>query len=370
MELVLSISEQENIIQINFNEQQVSIPYSEIEVKKSAITDDVLLFMSNNINFEFGTEFINTVDPLEIISLDKNAPLNIVNFSRVNDARRVNKLFESLNYVLPEYGKLIGCVETLSHRNKRLQGNYKSFWKLAHFFDFILHRLFPKIPLLNKLYFSVTRGKNRAISKAEALGRLISCGFEITDIKYIQGKLYFAAIKSTNPKFDHNPTYGPFVKLARIGKDGKKFNLFKLRTMHPYSEYLQSYIFEENNLNSNGKFKEDYRITTWGRIFRKFWIDELPQFINLLRGDINLVGVRALSEHYFNLYPKDLQELRIKYKPGLVPPYYADMPNSFEEILESERRYFEQKEKNPVETDIRYFLRAFYNIAFKHARSQ
>lgn len=370
MESVLSFNEQKNIIQIYFNEQQVSIPYSDIEVKKSAITNDVLLFISDNINFDFGTEFINTVEPAEIIRLEKKSPLNIVNFSRINNARRINKLFEALNYVLPEDGKLIGCVETLYYRNNKLRSGYKHFWKLAHYFDFVLHRLTPKIPILNKLYFNLTKGKNRAISKAEALGRLISCGFEITNVKYIKGKLYFAAIKSANPKFDHNPTYGPFVKLSRIGKDGKKFNLFKLRTMHPYSEYLQSYIFEKNNLNSNGKFKEDYRITTWGKLFRKFWIDELPQFINLLRGDINLVGVRALSEHYFNLYPKDLQEQRIKHKPGLVPPYYADLPKSFEEILESERRYLDQKEKKPVETDIRYFLRAFYNIVFKHARSQ
>lgn len=49
---------------------------------------------------------------------------------------------------------------------------------------------------------------------------------------------------------------------------------------------------------------------------------------------IDLVGVRALSEHYFNLYPPDLQELRCKFKPGLVPPFYADMPVTFEEIVE------------------------------------
>jgi lipopolysaccharide/colanic/teichoic acid biosynthesis glycosyltransferase len=59
-----------------------------------------------------------------------------------------------------------------------------------------------------------------------------------------------------------------------------------------------------------GKFKDDFRITTWGRVLRKLWIDELPQFINFFKGELSLVGVRALSDHYFQLYPKDVQELR------------------------------------------------------------
>jgi hypothetical protein len=82
------------------------------------------------------------------------------------------------------------------------------------------------------------------------------------------------------------------------------------------------------------------------------------------------VGVRALSEHYLSLYPKDLQELRTKFKPGLIPPYYADLPKNFDEILESEKQYLLQKKESPFLTDFKYFWKVIYNIIFKGARSQ
>ena len=89
-----------------------------------------------------------------------------------------------------------------------------------------------------------------------------------------------------------------------------------------------------------------------------------------MQGTLNIVGVRALSEHYYSLYPHDLKNLRIKFKPGLIPPYYADLPDSFEEVVESERLYLEKKQKRIFITDIQYFFRAIYNIIFKGARSQ
>ena len=116
--------------------------------------------------------------------------------------------------------------------------------------------------------------------------------------------------------------------------------------------------------------KNDFRITAWGKIFRSYFIDEIPQIYNWLIGDIKLIGVRALSEQYFSIYPKHIQKLRIKSKPGLIPPYYADMPNSMEEIVESERIYLLKKEKNPLLTDIKYFSKALYNIIFHGARSK
>ena len=91
---------------------------------------------------------------------------------------------------------------------------------------------------------------------------------------------------------------------------------------------------------------------------------------NLLKGDLRLVGVRPLSVSYFDKYPKDLQKLRINFKPGLIPPYYADMPKNFDEILLSERKYLNKKQKSPFLTDLIYFQRAFVNIVFKGARSK
>ena len=140
--------------------------------------------------------------------------------------------------------------------------------------------------------------------------------------------------------------------------------------MYPFSEFIQKDVFEENNLDASGKFLNDFRITSWGRILRKYFIDEIPQIYNWLRSDINLVGVRAISKHYYNLYPKELQELRINFKPGLIPPYYADMPTTFDEIVESEVRYLQKKKEKPIITNMIYFVKALINIIFSGARSK
>ena len=100
-----------------------------------------------------------------------------------------------------------------------------------------------------------------------------------------------------------------------------------------------------------------------------FWIDELPMLINLLKGELKLVGVRPLSKHYFSLYTLEHQERRVKYKPGLVPPFYADNPKTLEDIMASEQKYFDAYDKHPLFTDFRYFFKAIFNIVFKKSRS-
>ena len=207
------------------------------------------------------------------------------------------------------------------------------------------------------------------MSKAETFGRLYSCGFKIIDEKTVNNMLFFIAKKVKKPTYDKTPTYGALIILKRIGKDYKKFNVYKLRTMHPYSEYLQEYIYNLNSLQTGGKIKDDFRISPEGRFMRKFWIDELPMLVNVLKGNIKLVGVRPLSPHFFSLYSEDLQKLRTQFKPGLIPPFYADLPKTFDEIMESEKKYLNLCKKSQFITDLKYFLLAFKNIVFKGARS-
>jgi lipopolysaccharide/colanic/teichoic acid biosynthesis glycosyltransferase len=177
------------------------------------------------------------------------------------------------------------------------------------------------------------------------------------------------AIKVTAPLAHNGYGYGAIIALPRIGKGGELFKVYKLRTMHPYSEYLQDYVFSLYNLKEGGKFKNDFRITSWGAVCRKIWIDELPMLYNFFRGDMKIVGVRPLSRQYFELYSKELQERRITHKPGLIPPFYADMPTNLEEIQISEMNYLKAHEKHPLVTDVKYFSKSMWNIFFRNARS-
>lgn len=295
----------------------------------------------------------------------------VINVKRINDVRYLNKFFEAINEILPDGGIYINSVETYKTRKDRILKKYPCCinW-IIYTIDVILKRVFPKLPLTKKIYFLATQGNNRVLSKAETFGRLYSCGFEVVCEKLIGKDLYFVSRKIRAPYFDYSPTYGPLIRLKRYGKGGKLFGVYKARTMHPYSEYLQEYVYRMNDLDEGGKFKDDFRVTSLGRFMRKFWLDELPMFINVFKGEMKLVGVRPLSRHYFNLYTEELKEKRLRYKPGLIPPFYVDMPKTLEEIMDSEMRYLNAYEKNPLLTDWKYFWMAWYNIFIKRARSQ
>ncbi|MGE0635291.1 MAG: sugar transferase [Bacteroidia bacterium] len=307
----------------------------------------------------------------EVKSLDDNYYDTYINLERINDIKQINKFFEAVNAKLPVDGIFIGCVETSRLREARILKKYpRGISDFYYFLDFLIKRVFPKLPMTKKIYFLLTEGRNRVLSKTEALGRLYSCGFELLLEKAVGINLYFFVKKSRPPYFDKNASYGPIFKMKRVGKNGKTIYCYKFRTMHPYSEYLQEYVYKQKGLVKGDKIKDDPRVTTLGKIFRKYWIDELPMIYNLLKGDIKIVGVRPLSQHKLSLYEKDLVELRLATKPGLVPPYYADMPDSFQGLMDSERMYISAYKKAPFLTDIKYFFKAFYNIIFKKARSK
>jgi lipopolysaccharide/colanic/teichoic acid biosynthesis glycosyltransferase len=294
----------------------------------------------------------------------------IVNLTRINGIRYLNKFFETVNKKLQFQGIILGRAEVYSTRKKRILRYYPIFINyLVYSFDYLLNRVFPKLPFTKQIYFFFTKGNERVLSRTETLGRLYSCGFEVIEEIEMDDLFYFVGRKIREPYFDNSPTYGALIKLNRVGKDGRIIGIYKLRTMHPYSEYLQPYVYEKNNLREGGKFKDDFRVTTIGAFARKFWIDEIPMIINLLKGEVKPVGVRPLSKHFFDLYTPELQKKRIKYRPGLIPPYYADMPKTLEEVMASEMRYLEAYEKHPFKTDFIYLLKALWHIFIKRARS-
>ena len=100
----------------------------------------------------------------------------------------------------------------------------------------------------------------------------------------------------------------PFFKQERLTKGGEKFQIYKLRTMKAGSE-------KEVGLAK----KEDARITKVGKVLRKYRIDELPQLVNVVKGEMSLIGPRPEREYYYRLYDKTMPEFRyrLNVKAGL-----------------------------------------------------
>lgn len=106
-------------------------------------------------------------------------------------------------------------------------------------------------------------------------------------------------------------SFGPiFYRQERIGKGGKPFHILKFRSMYVNAEEAGPQLSSQH----------DPRITPWGRIMRKWRLDELPQFINILKGDMSLVGPRPERKHYIDLITQEAPAYRHlqKVKPGLT----------------------------------------------------
>ena len=295
----------------------------------------------------------------------------LLNLKPLNQQSGINKQFCMVNQRLADDGLFMCCFESQQVIKHRILTKYpKGLNWVVYGGHFFVRRVCPKMFLTSHLYYDLTKGKNRAISHTEVLGRLYYCGFQVLHEDSVGDVTFITAQRHCEPQPQNRRKYGPFIKLKRVGKDGRRFHVYKMRTMHPYSEYLQAYMFEKNDLQEGGKIKDDIRISTLGHFMRKYWLDEVPMLVNLLRGDMKLVGVRPLSQHYFSLYNEALQKKRTQFKPGLLPPFYADMPKTLEEIQDSEWRYLVACEQNGViRTDVRYFWKIVHNIVVRKARS-
>lgn len=136
-----------------------------------------------------------------------------------------------------------------------------------------------------------------------------------------------------------------FFRQKRIGKNGKEFNLYKFRSMVPNAdevlkELLKNDAEARKEYKINKKLKNDPRITPAGKILRVTSLDELPQFINIFKGEMSLIGNRPYlprEKEDMGLYYNDI----IKTKPGLSG-YWQVMGRSnttFEERLKLEQYY-------------------------------
>jgi lipopolysaccharide/colanic/teichoic acid biosynthesis glycosyltransferase len=150
-----------------------------------------------------------------------------------------------------------------------------------------------------------------------------------------------------------------FFKQTRIGKDGKAFQMYKFRSMVSNAEELKASLMEKNEATGPVfKIKEDPRVTRIGKFIRKTSIDELPQLINVLKGEMSLVGPRpSLPQEVAAYTPYERQRLKIV--PGITCYWQVGGRSniSFNEWVELDLKYI--RERNLL-IDFKLIVKTFF----------
>ena len=151
---------------------------------------------------------------------------------------------------------------------------------------------------------------------------------------------------------------GPiYFKQKRVGKNGRTFEIYKFRSMYMDAEERKQELMQQNEMDGlMFKMKDDPRITPVGRFIRKYSIDELPQFFNVLKGDMSIVGTRPPTVDEYEQYQVHHRG-RLASKPGITGLWQVSGRNQitdFEEIVELDTEYIM---KWSVVEDIRIILK-------------
>jgi exopolysaccharide biosynthesis polyprenyl glycosylphosphotransferase len=138
---------------------------------------------------------------------------------------------------------------------------------------------------------------------------------------------------------------GPiFFSQVRIGKNGRRFKIYKFRSMYIDAEERKKELEAQNEMNGlMFKMENDPRVTKVGKFIRKTSLDEFPQFLNVLKGDMSLVGTRPPTENEFKQYNEHYRR-RLSMTPGLTGLWQisgrSDIED-FDEVVKLDLRYID-----------------------------
>ncbi|MFR6021566.1 MAG: sugar transferase [Clostridia bacterium] len=192
----------------------------------------------------------------------------------------------------------------------------------------------------------------------DILGGLVGCVLlvPITVAIYIARKVL---------KEDEGPM---FYEHLRYGKDGKKFRIYKFRSMcidadKRLKEYLEQNEEARKEFEENHKLKDDPRITKLGKFIRKTSIDELPQFVNVLKGDMSLIGPRPIVDGEIEKYGENKEKF-LSVKPGLTGYWAANGRSdiTYEERMKMELYYVDNIS---FKLDIQIFFKTIISVIKK-----
>lgn len=156
-----------------------------------------------------------------------------------------------------------------------------------------------------------------------------------------------------------SPGASPIFVQTRVGKNGKEFKFYKFRTMVPNAETMLDSLLESNEMQGPAfKMTDDPRITRFGKFLRRSCIDEVPQLLNILKGDMSLVGPRPPLPREVSMYD-DYQMQRLLVTPGLTC-YWQIQPQrnsiSFDDWMICDLKYIENRS---LKTDTFIFFKTF-----------
>lgn len=190
------------------------------------------------------------------------------------------------------------------------------------------------------LVVSTSRGMTNIGSRMmkrviDILGGLAGCLLLLPLIWYVR--------KKNHENGDKEPI---FFTQERIGKDGKPFKIYKFRTMVPHAEEVLEQLMEEDpaireEYETNKKLRDDPRITVAGKVLREKSLDEFPQFINVIKGQMSLVGPRPYL-------PREIKDMGMYYNsvigctPGVTGMWQSHGRSdvSFEDRLQMDDYYY------------------------------
>ena len=160
---------------------------------------------------------------------------------------------------------------------------------------------------------------------------------------------------------------GPVIfKQTRVGQNGRNFKIYKFRSMYIDAEERKKELMAQNEIAGGVMFKmkDDPRITKVGRVIRKFSIDELPQFFNVVGGSMSLVGTRPPTLDEVEKYERK-QWRRISIKPGITGMWQVNgrsKIDNFDDIVEMDVEYIDNWS---LMSDIKIILKTFI-VLLKH----
>jgi lipopolysaccharide/colanic/teichoic acid biosynthesis glycosyltransferase len=144
-----------------------------------------------------------------------------------------------------------------------------------------------------------------------------------------------------------SPSAPAFFSQLRAGRYGRPFRMWKFRTMVPNAEKLLDQVKEQHGNQMDGpvfKLDHDPRVFSFGEWLRKLSIDELPQLLNVVKGDMSLVGPRPLPLYEVEAFSEITHRRRLSVKPGITCEWQAGGRNtitSFEQWVEMDLRYID-----------------------------